>query len=204
MAIPLVSPSRAGGHVAPIMALDSLAEQLRDADAARKEGIALHALLQHLGKLDPAIWPTIAGKALAALLPDSPAEHARIAAKAISILTRPELAPVFGPASRAEVPFLVNAKRDGQPIRLTGRIDRLVIDEAGVLVVDYKSDALVPGGPGDVPGNYVTQLGLYALVAGQLFPERTVRAAILWTQLESLMNLPSDILSAGTEGFTMR
>ena len=202
--VPLVSPSRAGGHVAPIMALDSLAEQLRDADAARKEGIALHALLQHLGKLDPAVWPEIASKALATLLPDAPAEHARIAAKAISILRRPALATVFGPASRAEVPFLVDAKRDGQPIRLTGRIDRLVIDAAGVLVVDYKSDALVPGGPGDVPGNYVTQLGLYALVAGQLFPGRTVRAAILWTQLESLMNLPSDILGAGAEGFTMR
>ena len=202
--VPLVSPSRAGGHVAPILALDSLAEQVRDADAARKEGIALHALLQHLGRLDAAIWPEVASKALAALLPDSPTEHTRIAAKAISILNRPALATVFGPASRAEVPFLVDAKRDDQPIRLTGRIDRLVIDESGVLVVDYKSDASVPGGPGDVPGNYLTQLGLYALVAGQLFPGRTVRAAILWTRLESLMFLPSEKLAAGARGFTMR
>ncbi|MNT90029.1 hypothetical protein D3C72_2308580 [compost metagenome] len=72
------------------------------------------------------------------------------------------------------------------------------------MVVDYKSDASVPGGPGDVPGNYLTQLGLYALVAGQLFPGRTVRAGILWTRLESLMFLPSDKLAAGARGFTMR
>ncbi|MGB3337246.1 MAG: double-strand break repair helicase AddA [Devosia sp.] len=202
--IPLVSPSRAASHVAPIAALDSLAEQVRDADVARREGIALHALLQHLGRLDPASRPVIAGRALAAMLPDAPDEHGEIAARAISILARPDLAPLFGPGSRAEVPFLLDATRDGENIRLAGRIDRLVIDESGVLVVDYKSDALVPGGPGDVPGNYLTQLGLYALVAGQLFPGRQVRAAILWTRLESLMFLPSDVLAAGARGFTMR
>ena len=202
--IPQVSPSLAGKAAFPGAALDSLAEQVRDAEAARREGIALHALLQHLGKLDPAIWPEIADKALAALLPDSPADHARLAAKAIAILTRPELAHLFGPGSRAEVPFLLDAQRDGQPIRLSGRIDRLVIDAQGVLVVDYKSDASVPGGPGEVPGRYVTQLGLYALVATQLFPGRAIRAAILWTTLESLINLSPDALSAGTRGFTLQ
>ncbi|MFN4210895.1 MAG: PD-(D/E)XK nuclease family protein, partial [Devosia sp.] len=202
--VPLVSPSLAGERVAPLVALDGLAELARDAELARREGIALHALLQHLGRLEPDIRPAIARKALEALLPDSPAEHARVAAKALSILDRPGMAPIFGPASRAEVPFLLDARRDGQPIRLTGRIDRLVVDEGGVTVVDYKSDASVPGGPGDVPGNYLTQLGLYALVAGQLFPGRAVHAAILWTQLESLMFLPSDILVAATRGFTMR
>ncbi|MFP9135661.1 double-strand break repair helicase AddA [Devosia sp. XGJD_8] len=202
--VPLVSPSLAGERVAPLVALDGLAELARDAELARREGIALHALLQHLGRLEPDIRPAIARKALEALLPDSPAEHARVAAKALSILDRPGMAPIFGPASRAEVPFLLDASRDGQPIRLTGRIDRLVVDEGGVTVVDYKSDASVPGGPGDVPGNYLTQLGLYALVAGQLFPGRAVHAAILWTQLESLMFLPSDTLVAATRGFTMR
>ena len=170
----------------------------------RREGIALHALLQHLGKLDPAIWPEIADKALAALLPDSPDDHARLATKAISILQRPELAHLFGPSSRAEVPFLLDAQHNGAPIRLTGRIDRLVIDDHGVMVIDYKSDASVPGMPGDVPGSYVTQLGLYALVAHQLFPGRVIRAAILWTTLESLMILPPDALTAGAEGFTLR
>ncbi|MCS6759028.1 MAG: PD-(D/E)XK nuclease family protein, partial [Candidatus Devosia euplotis] len=202
--IPMVSPSLAGRATSLGAALDSLAEQVRDADATRREGVALHALLQHLGKLDAAIWPEIADKALAALLPDSPAEHPRLAAKAISILQRPELAQLFGPGSRAEVPFLLDARRDGQPIRLSGRIDRLVIDDHGLMVVDYKSDAVVPGGPGAVPGNYVTQLGLYALVASQLFPGRTIHAAILWTTLELLMKLPSDALAAGTQGFTLQ
>ena len=202
--IEIVTPSTARSHTAPMQALDSFAEQLREADAARREGIALHAMLQHLGGIERILWPSIVPKALLALLPDNPDDHGRIGDKAMSILDRPELAHCFGRTSRAELPFMVDARRDGHDIRLTGRIDRMVIDDTGLTVIDYKSDALVPSGPGDVPGNYLTQLGLYALVAGQLYPGRDVRAAILWTQLESLMFLPSDALAAATRGFTMR
>src|SRR5690606_14837329 len=114
---------------------------------------------------------------------------------ALSILTRPELQMMFGPNSRAEVPFLVNATQNGEPIRLSGRIDRLVVDATSVLVVDYKSDAKVPSDSSAVPPGYVPQLGLYALVAQQLFPGRVVRGAILWTELESLMNLSVGVLA---------
>jgi ATP-dependent helicase/nuclease subunit A len=200
----IVSPSTARGHLSPIEALDSLLEQTRSPDQARREGVVLHALLQHLVPIDRSIWPQIVPKALLALLPEAPERHAALGAKAMSILQRPELGHLFGANSRAEVPFLVQAIRDGEPIRLAGRIDRLVVDEEGVTVIDYKSDASVPQRPEDVPGNYRTQLGLYALVAGQLFPGRNVRATILWTQLESLMNLPPEILAAGSRGFTMR
>ncbi|UXN71296.1 double-strand break repair helicase AddA [Devosia neptuniae] len=200
----LVAPSSARSHVAPAVALDSLAEQLRDAEAARKEGIALHALLQHLGRVEPSLWPAVVPKALAALWPEAPDQHARIGAKAVSILTKPDLAPLFAANSRAEVPFSVAAQRDGTPIRLAGRIDRLVIDDSRLLVIDYKSDMSVPGGPEDVPEPYLTQLGLYALVADQLFPGHSVEAAILWTGLESLMILPSDHLRAATGGFTLQ
>jgi ATP-dependent helicase/nuclease subunit A len=201
---PIVPPSAARGQIASMRALDSLAQQVADADAARREGIALHALLQHLGSVDRALWTQIVPKALLALLPDAPERHEALGEKAVSILSRSDLTAFFGPSSRAEVPFRVRALRDGAEIELKGRIDRLVIDDSGVTVIDYKSDASVPGGPADVPGNYLTQLGLYALVAGQLFPGRTIKTAILWTRLESLMFLPADLLAAETRGFTLR
>ncbi|KKC31495.1 hypothetical protein WH91_18835 [Devosia psychrophila] len=202
-----VSPSNARGHVSRLLSLDTLAEQVREAETARREGIALHAMLQHLGGIDRALWTDIVPKALLALLPDMPDNHAAIGSKAIAILDRPELAAYFGDNSRAEVSFMLDAKRNGKDIRLNGRMDRMVIDETGVTVIDYKSDASVPSEAGDVPGNYLTQLGLYALVAGQLFPGRDIRAAILWTEqiaLSSLMFLPPDILAAATRDFTMR
>ena len=200
----LISPSRAGIGAGPAPILQSLAEQARDAEGARKEGLAVHALLQHLGKVARADWARVAPRALETLLPDHPHRHEAVTARALSLLSRPDLAHLFGPGSRAEVPFLVPALQDGAPVRLTGRIDRLVVDDSAVLVVDYKSDAAAPRRIADVPGNYLTQLALYALVAGQLFPGRKVSAAILWTELESLMNLPPELLGTARSGFTLR
>lgn len=201
VAVPLLAPS-GEGEAGPV--LQSLAERARDGELARRSGLALHALLQHLGRIDKALWPKVMPRALEALLPEQGDQHDRLIAKAQSILARPELAHLFGQDSRAEVPFLVRAERRAEAVQLSGRIDRLVVDEAGVLVVDYKSDAHAPDRPEDVSGKYLTQLGLYALVAGQLFPGRAVRAAILWTELESLMNLPSDLLEKARTDFTLR
>jgi ATP-dependent helicase/nuclease subunit A len=175
-----------------------------DAEAARKEGIALHALLQHLPRVAQEQWPAIARRALAELLPEAPERHGALAEKARSLLTRRELMHLFGPDSRAEVPFLAEAMRNGSPVRLAGRIDRLLVEPDRVLVVDFKSDRGASMDPAAVPASYRTQLALYALVATQLFPDRKVDAAILWTSLESLLELPQDSLAAGARGFTMR
>ena len=73
-----------------------------------------------------------------------------------------------------------------------------------MLVVDYKSDAQVPADENTVPPAYLSQLGLYALVAGQLFPSHRVEAGILWTELESFMNLSQARLRQAVAGFTLR
>lgn len=201
---PVVAPSYAAITNGGTSVLATKADALRDAEAARKEGLALHALLQHLGRVPADARDRVAPRALETLLPDMAEHYPRIVSKALSILGNGAFANLFGPHSRAELPFRVAALRAGQEIWLSGRIDRVVVDDSGVLVVDYKSDASVPKGADGVPGNYLTQLGLYALVAGQLFPGRPVRAAILWTELESLMKLPNERLVAACADFTLR
>ena len=143
---------------------------------------------------------TLSGATLAA---DIPEQHEDLARKAISILTRPELAPIFGPDSRPEVPFLAPAHRDGKPILLAGRIDRLVVTPQSVIIVDFKSDAVAPADPAAVPASYLTQLALYAMVANQLFAGRAVKTAILWTGLESLMELAPEQLVSAARSFTI-
>lgn len=203
--IPVLHPSSAYVPLLdPDKLLQSGAEGALGADAARREGLALHALLQHLGRIAPQDRDRVLAEALAVLLADTPDRHAALAAKAQSILSRPDLAFLFGPDSRAEVPFAADMLRDGQPIRLVGRIDRLVVTDSEVLVVDFKSDANPPVAVENVPPGYVTQLGLYALAARQLFECRAVRTAILWTALESLMFLPDVVTSASVTSFTMR
>jgi ATP-dependent helicase/nuclease subunit A len=201
---PVVRPSMAFEKTDADRTLATAAEAVVDAESARREGIALHALLQHLVRLERDQWETIATKALAALLPDSPARHAPLAAKAIAILTNPAHAEIFGPNSRAEVPFLIHAQRNGEPVTLAGRIDRLVVTPGSVLIVDFKSDANPPPDAASTPSSYVTQLGLYALVANQLFPGSVVQAAILWTSLESLLFLERKALAEAVSAFTMR
>ena len=146
----------------------------------------------------------MAEKALPVLLPEAPAAHAGLARKALAILGNPAFAELFGPDSRAEVPFFINARRDGKPVRLAGRIDRILVAKGRVLVVDYKSDATPPGSLADVPKPYLTQVGLYAQVAGQLFPGLAVEAGILWTTLESLMILSQPSIRDAVSAFTMQ
>ena len=199
----MIRPSTASKPADVERVYETAAEAAYDADTARKRGIALHALLQHLGKVPRPDWDTVALKALAALAADIPEQHDDLARKAISILTRPELALIFGPDSRAEVPFLAPAHRDGKPILLAGRIDRLVVTPESVIIVDFKSDAVAPADPAAVPPSYLTQLALYAMVANQLFAGRAVKTAILWTGLESLMELTPEQLVNAARGFTI-
>jgi ATP-dependent helicase/nuclease subunit A len=202
----IIRPSRAADDAPDVSrVLETNAERLsdpRDPEAARKEGIALHALLQHLSHIDPVHWDAVSARALPTLLPDSP-DHAAVLTKASSILTRPELAHLFGPDSRGEVPILAQGTRNRAPITIAGRIDRLVVKPGRVLIVDYKSDANPPGTQSGVPAAYLTQLGIYALVAQQLFPGHEIEAAILWTSLETLMDLPPALLRERVAGFTV-
>jgi ATP-dependent helicase/nuclease subunit A len=202
--VPVISPSSAAEQTNAHRRYQTAAEAATDADQARREGTALHALLQHLGRLPRQNWQQAVDKTLPVLLPGAPDRHIALGERAISILGNPAFAELFGPLSRAEVPFLAEARRNGQPVRLAGRIDRILIAKQRVLVVDYKSDANPPRIAEEVPAPYMTQVGLYALVAGQLFPGLVVEAAILWTTLESLMILPTATLRNAVSAFTMR
>jgi ATP-dependent helicase/nuclease subunit A len=209
----IIRPSRAGSLVRGASSIEPDAERVldtavealvpRDPDQARREGLALHALLQHLSRFPVERRATLARGAMPALLPDSPDRHAVLAGKALSILGRPELAVLFGPDSRAELPILAHGTRNGAPITIAGRIDRLVVEPDKVRIVDYKSDSTAPADARQVPGSYRTQLGLYALVAHKLFPGRSIEANILWTGPELLMNLPIAELFQAVEAITL-
>jgi ATP-dependent helicase/nuclease subunit A len=94
--VPVVTPSTAH-EAAPGRVLESAAEAAAGAEAARRGGLALHALLQHLPQVPRALWPQVVEKALAELLPEAPERHAGLGRKAIAILDNPGFARLFGP-----------------------------------------------------------------------------------------------------------
>ncbi|WP_338608245.1 double-strand break repair helicase AddA [Pelagibacterium nitratireducens] len=200
-ALPIITPSRHDEVWVP-SGLETAAESLLDARGARLRGIALHALLQHLSAVPQERREAVALSAAQTLLPDDPELAGPVAARGLAILCDPALAGLFGADSRAEVPFSLKVRQGGSEARLEGRIDRLVVGES-VLVVDYKSDAGVPGGPEAVSAGYVRQLALYRLAAQRLFAGKRVEAAILWTENSHLMTIPAGLLDAAVGDVTV-
>ncbi len=199
--LPIITPSRHDEMWVP-SGLETVAERLLDARGARMRGIALHALLQHLSAVPQDRQAAVALSAAHTLLPDDPELAGPVAERGLAILSDPALAGLFGADSRAEVPFSLKVLQGGAEARLEGRIDRLVVGES-VLVVDYKSDAGVPGGPEAVSAGYARQLALYRLAAQRLFSGKRIEAAILWTENSRLMSIPPELLDAAAGDVTV-
>ena len=65
-----------------------------------------------------------------------------------------------------------------------------------VLIVDYKTNHAPPASAAEAPSGYVRQLALYRAVLGKLYPQRPVRAALLWTETPELMEISTPALDA--------
>jgi ATP-dependent helicase/nuclease subunit A len=156
-------------------------------EAAKRRGTLIHLLLEHL----PEVARDERDRAARSILHDcDEAEAESILSEAAAVLERPELAELFAPGCLAEVP--VTAQIGGR--RLHGVIDRLITRADSVLAVDFKSNAVVPGNAENCPDGLLRQMGAYALQLKQIYPERAVELAILWTRTAELMPLPFDIV----------
>lgn len=175
----VVSPSALGGAKA------LPGEPLFPEAEARARGTALHLLLERLPGLDPGERETVA----AALVTD-PLHRADALAEARLVLDHPELAPLFGADTLAEV--AVTAPWNDRT--LAGTIDRLVVRPDHVLIIDYKSNAVIPDRPEATPEGILRQLGAYAHMLTQIYPDRRIGTAVLWTRRPLLMLLDPDIV----------
>jgi ATP-dependent helicase/nuclease subunit A len=102
----------------------------------------------------------------------------------------PSFAPLFGRASRAEVPLV---GRLGATV-VAGQVDRLAVTDDAVLIVDYKTNRPPPPRVEDVAPVYLRQLATYRDLMRRIYPNRAVRAALLWTDGPALMAIPDALL----------
>jgi ATP-dependent helicase/nuclease subunit A len=125
-----------------------------------------------------------------------PAEREAIAHQVLAILNDLIFAGLFAPQSRAEVPIVGRIASDGKaPVPISGQVDRLAVTTDAVLIADYKTDRVVPHRPDEVEP-YVAQLALYRAVLSRLYPAKTVRAALLFTEGPTLMELSATAMDA--------
>jgi ATP-dependent helicase/nuclease subunit A len=159
--------------------------------ALRQRGRLVHKLLQLLPNLPEGARDAACRRFLA-----QPAHgldetaQASLADEVGAVLAHPDFATVFAPGSRAEVPVV---GRIGATL-VAGQVDRLAVADDTVWVVDYKTDRPPPVRASDAPPAYLAQLAAYVAVISRLFPERRVRAALLWTETPRLMELQNELL----------
>ncbi len=164
-----------------------------DEESARRRGRQLHLLLEHLPLYRQPSWPAMARDLLAAAEDGLIEEDlAPLLAEAQAVLGAPDLAFLFAGDALAEVD--ITADIAGQ--RLLGTIDRLIVGPDRVLAVDYKSNATLPAGPEQVPEGILRQMGAYAAALAQIYPDRQIETAILWTRAAKLMTLPHGLVAS--------
>ncbi len=165
-----------------------------DEGAGFQRGRIIHRLLQSLPELEPAAREAAGGRflglAIHGLAPDV---QAAILRETLAVLDDPTFAPLFGPGSAAEVP-VVGLLGDRA---LSGQIDRLVVTDDAVLIVDYKTLRPPPRTEAEVPAIYLEQLATYRAAVAKIYPDRPVRCALLWTDGPRLMEVTGLSASPG-------
>ncbi|MDO9412155.1 MAG: double-strand break repair helicase AddA [Pseudolabrys sp.] len=121
-------------------------------------------------------------------------ERPKLAAQVMAVIDDTRFSDLFGPGSRAEVPIVGRLKTAGQTLLVSGQVDRLVITNNAILIGDYKTNRPAPRTLDEVPPAYVRQLALYRAVLAQLYPDRPIRAALIWTEVPDLMELSAETL----------
>ena len=165
-----------------------------DEETALARGTALHLLLEHLPRVPEEQRLEFGAALIASAEPtlDQPSTTELIN-QACRILHSPELSWLFSQGSLAEVDVSAHLTVPGEP-RMRGTIDRLLVKDRRILAVDYKTNSKVPETADDTPEGLLRQMGAYAAALSQIYPERGVETAILWTSVPKLMRLPAEIV----------
>ena len=160
--------------------------------AAAERGRRLHALFERLPAIPRDRRSEAADRWLAgAEGVTDPAVRAEIVEAACHIISDPRFADVFGPDSLAEAPIAATV---GLAV-VAGTVDRLVVTDDAVRVVDFKTGRRAPSSVNDIPVYHLRQMAAYVAALNVIFPGRRVEAALLYTAGPTLFALTDDVLA---------
>src|SRR5262245_47734650 len=160
-------------------------------EAARLRGTLIHRLLQSLPDVPDTRREKTAEEFIARRGGKLPAnQRAALLREVLFVLEHKDFAALFSPGSRAEVPIVGTLA--GRSV--VGQVDRLAVTQNAILIADFKTNRNPPRRIEEVPDSYVKQLAAYRAVLMNLYPDRPVRAALIWTEVPDLMELSADLL----------
>ncbi len=114
--------------------------------------------------------------------------------RVLSIIEDPTFGAVFHADALAETPIagFING------MRFAGVIDRLIVTEDLVQIVDFKTNRPPPLDPETTPKEYLKQMAIYRELAKQAFSGKEILTGILWTEAPRLDVLKDNQLDAFT------
>jgi ATP-dependent helicase/nuclease subunit A len=195
-------------HSVPVSPSAAFAEDFgatahsRASPAERRKALArgriVHRLMQSLPDIPEAARKAAIEHYLKSAATDfTPAEQAEMAQRVLVILNDLIFADLFAPGSRAEVPVVGRIARAGAPaLGVSGQVDRLAVSRHTVLIADYKTDRAMPSRLADVPQPYTGQLALYRAVLARIYPGKTIRTALIFTEGPVVIEVPNAALDA--------
>ncbi|MEM0906579.1 MAG: double-strand break repair helicase AddA [Pseudomonadota bacterium] len=141
---------------------------------------ALHGTLVH-GLIETGGEPVAMREAVQRRAPDAPPEAVdAIVQEARQALTLLERHAANGTCQHAEVPIIGDVRlEDGTLRRAHGRVDRLLVGD-DTLIVDFKTDRLVPDTAAQVPRHHLHQMSVYKALVGAMGVGE-IRTALVYT-----------------------
>ena len=173
-------------------------ESVQSRAKALRRGRLVHRLLQSLPEIAAERRREAALNYLARNAADwGGGERDMLTEQVLAVIADARFAPVFATGSRAEASIVGRLERPGRRSALvSGQIDRLAITPREVLIVDFKTNQAPPATAAEAPSAYVRQLSLYRAVLQKLYPQRAIRAALLWTETPEFMEISAPALDA--------
>lgn len=167
--------------------------------AALKRGKLIHTLLQYLPELAPDAREAAARTWLGRHADLDDTARAEILTVTLRTLSDDSFSHVFAPDGRSEAAIVGEIDTASGATIINGRVDRLVVSDTEVLIIDYKTDRPAPARVEEVDASYIAQMAAYTHILSETWPRRTVRAGLLYTDGPVLFELPACLLQNSLE-----
>ncbi len=190
LSVPMVPPAPADATVAGDATPAINAPARAGMSWGQHRGTLVHSLFERLPGVAPG---TCRDAALGWLAKNaatfSASQREAMVDSVLRVIEDPAHAAMFGADALQEVPF--SALVDGRVI--AGTIDRLLITDDAVTIVDFKTGAVPPAMDAIAPA-YLRQMSAYAAAIAFIMPGREVIAALLFTDGPQMFVLSPAVL----------
>ncbi|SNB65252.1 DNA helicase/exodeoxyribonuclease V, subunit A [Arboricoccus pini] len=144
---------------------------------ALRRGVLVHTLLGSLPSLPASERSAATEIWLRRRAAEMPAEErAGIAKTVMRILKSADLEPIFANDAFVEQPIVGVVGE----VAVSGQIDRMAIRDREIILVDFKTGT-APSGDRAPPLRYLKQMQSYKALLAQLYPDKQIRCALVWT-----------------------